>query len=149
MRVNTAIETCGYCDWPQLAGVAEHLDLVLFDIKHMDSDEHRRLTGVANDLILRNLRRLAELGIVEIRVRVPVIPGQNDNRQNMVALAEFVAGLPAVTPVEVLPYHPYGTVKYARCGRASALADLAPPARSQLEELAAIVRTRGVECTIG
>lgn len=147
--LHTALETSGYCEWPQLAALAEHLDLALYDIKHMDSDEHRRLTGVPPDLILGNLRRLAELRTVEILVRVPVIPGYNDGRTNIEALAEFVAGLPGVSGIELLPYHAYGTGKYARCGREVALADLASPTQAHLEELAVIVRTRGVACKRG
>jgi pyruvate formate lyase activating enzyme len=147
--LHTAMETCGHCSWPELAGIAEHLDLALYDVKHMDSDAHRGLTGVPNDLILANLRRLAALGTVEIQVRVPVIPGYNDGRQNIAALAEFIAGLPGVAGVEMLAYHPYGTGKYARCGREAMLKHLEPPAPERLEELAGIVRARGVSCTVG
>jgi len=147
--VHTAMETCGYCGWPELAGIAEHLDLALYDVKHVDPDAHRRLTGVPNQPILENLRRLAELGMVEIRVRVPVIPGYNDDREHLAALAELVAGLPGLAGVEMLPYHPYGTGKYARCGRPSALGALEAPPPARLEELAEIVRARGVACTVG
>jgi pyruvate formate lyase activating enzyme len=115
----------------------------------MDSGAHRRLTGVPNDLILGNLRRLARLGTVEIRVRVPVIPGYNDGRENMAALAEFVADLAAVAGVEMLAYHPYGAGKYVRCGRESTLTHLEPPSPDRLEELAGIVRERGVSCQVG
>jgi pyruvate formate lyase activating enzyme len=147
--LHTALETCGHCEWGELAAIAEHLDLALYDIKHMDSDAHRRLTGVPNDLILSNLRELAKLGTVEIRVRVPVIPGYNDGRQNLAALAEFVADLPAVAGVEMLAYHPYGAGKYARCGRESTLTHLEPPSQDRLQELAGIVRERGVRCQVG
>jgi len=147
--LHTALETCGHCDWPHLAELAQHLDLVLYDLKHMDSEVHQRLTGVPNTLILSNLRRLAELRSVEILVRMPVIPGHNNGRQNMEALGEFVSGLAGVSGVELLPYHPYGTGKYTRCGRAPALSKLASPTQAHLEELAAIVRAGGVACKIG
>ena len=147
--LHTALETCGHCPWPELAAIAEHLDLALYDLKHMDSEAHQRLTGVPNDLILRNLRGLAQLGSLEIRVRVPVIPGYNDAEPDLVALADFVAGLAGVAGVEMLAYHPYGTGKYARCGRASALGALEPPTQARLEELMGIVRVRGVACAVG
>jgi pyruvate formate lyase activating enzyme len=147
--LHTAVETCGYCDWPELAAIAEHLDLALYDLKHMNSDAHQRLTGVRNDLILENLRRLAGRGTLEIRVRVPVIPGYNDGEPDVADLAAFVAGLPGVAGVEMLAYHPYGTGKYARCGRVSALGALEPPTQGRLEELAAVIRARGVACTVG
>jgi pyruvate formate lyase activating enzyme len=147
--LHTAMETCGHCGWPELAGIAEHLDLALYDVKHVDPAAHQRLTGVPNDLILGNLRRLAQLGTVEIQVRVPVIPGYNDQPEHLGALAELIAGIPGVAGVEMLAYHPYGIGKYARCGRASALGVLEGPSQDRLEALAGIVRARGVACRVG
>lgn len=146
--VHTAIETCGYTSWPQLAAVAEHLDLALYDVKHMESETHRRLTGVPNDLILSNLSKLAGLGVA-ILVRVPVVPGFNDTAENMTALAAFVADLPRnVEGVELLPYHNYGSGKYERCGREYLLSNLEPPRRARLLELAEIIKGRGVACRV-
>ena len=146
--LDTAMETCGHTSFPLLAGLAEHLNLILYDIKHMDRDAHRRLTGVPNDLILENLRRLGALG-VPVLVRVPVIPGYNDAPANLTATASFVAGMPAVQAVELLPYHNYGSGKYAHCGRAYPLPDLPLPTRERMQELAAIIESEGVPCRVG
>lgn len=145
--VNTAVETCGYSSWANLAAIAAHLDLALYDVKHMDSAVHRRLTGVPNEPILDNLRRLAATG-VPILVRVPVIPGMNDSPENLAALAAFVADLPAVEGIELLPYHNYGSGKYARCGKEYPLPELEPPSRAHVAALAAIVAARGVKCIV-
>lgn len=146
--IHTALETCGYTAWRRLAAIAEHLDLALYDLKHMDSTEHRRLTGVGNELILANLRRLARLDIETI-VRVPVVPGRNDSAENIGRTADFVASLPRPAAMELLPYHAYGSGKYARCGREYELVGLAPPERERMEELADIVRARGLACALG
>ncbi|MCL5108471.1 MAG: glycyl-radical enzyme activating protein [Chloroflexi bacterium] len=146
--LSTAIETCGQAPWPHLEAIAAHLDLALYDVKHMDSAAHRRLTGVGNELILANLRRLAELG-VEVLVRVPVVPGCNDSPENIATSAAFVAALPGRAAMELLPYHPYGSGKYARCGLEYELAGLEPPEREQLERLAALVRAAGLSCLLG
>lgn len=146
--IHTAMETCGHVAWPRLAAIAEHLDLALYDLKHLDSAEHRRLTGVGNELVLANLRYLAELG-TEIVVRVPVVPGCNDSRENIAGTAAFVAALPARVAMELLPYHAYGSGKYSRCGREYGLANLAPPEQARMEELAALVRAHGLDCKLG
>lgn len=145
--LHTALETCGYTSWTKLEAIAEHLDLALYDLKHMDSEEHRRLTGVPNDLILENLLQLSARGL-SIVVRVPVIPGHNDSPDNLEALATFVEQLPSVRGVNLLPYHNYGSGKYARCGREYLLADLALPARARMEALAGIFTARGIPCDV-
>lgn len=145
--IHTAIETCGYTSWGNLATLADHLDLVLYDVKHMDSEQHRRLTGVPNKLILENLRRLSRRG-QSIVVRVPVIPGYNDSLENLVTLAAFVAELSSVRGVNLLPYHNYGSGKYERCGKKYPLAGLALPERAHVDRLADIIRSCGVACEV-
>jgi pyruvate formate lyase activating enzyme len=146
--LDTAMETCGHTSFPLLAGLAEHLDLILYDLKHMDREAHRQLTGAPNDLILENLTRLGALG-VPVLVRVPVIPGHNDDPENLKATAAFAASVPSVQEVELLPYHNYGTGKYPHCGRAYPLTDLPLPTRERMWELAAIIESEGVPCRVG
>ena len=146
--LDTAMETCGYTSFPLLAGLAQHLDQVLYDLKHMDREAHRRLTGVPNDLILENLKRLDAEGHALV-VRVPVIPDVNDSRENLRATAAFVATLSSVRAIELLPYHNYGSGKYRHCGREYVLSDLALPDRDRLQTLRAIVEAAGVPCRVG
>ncbi len=145
--LHTAIETCGYTSFPPLANIARHLDLILYDVKHMDREAHRRMTGVPNDLILDNLRRLDAQG-VPIVVRIPVIPGLNDSRENLTATAAFAAALPSVRAVELLAYHNYGSRKYAHCGREYALPDVELPDRVRLRSLCTIIEAAGVPCRV-
>ncbi len=146
--LDTAMETCGYTSFPLLAGMAQHVDEILYDLKHMDREAHRRLTGVPNDPILRNLKRLDAQGHAVV-VRVPVIPDFNDSRENLMATAAFVARLSSVRAIELLPYHNYGSGKYRHCGREYALPDLTLPDGDRLQRLSAILEAAGVPCRVG
>ncbi len=77
-NLHTAIETCGHVPWDTLERVLRHVDLVLYDLKHMDAETHRRETGVSNDRLLENLKRIDAAGL-PIRLRVPLVPGYNDS----------------------------------------------------------------------
>ncbi len=84
------METCGHTRWKVFERLLPHLDLVLFDLKHLDPEIHRQWTGMDNEVILSNLRRLAELG-APVTVRVPLIPGFNADAESISAIAHFVA----------------------------------------------------------
>lgn len=113
----TAIETSGYAKWESLAQVAELADLVHFDIKHVDSARHLEFTGVRNELILENFRRLGALLPAErIVVRTPVVPGFNDTPEDIGAIARFVKSVSDEIVYELLPYHRLGENKYGCLG---------------------------------
>lgn len=111
--IGTAIETCGFVPFEVLQRVAPYLDIALYDIKHMDSEAHRRYTGVPNAQILENLHRLsAELGVPVI-ARTPLIPGVNDSEENIRAMGEFLrTQVPTLQEVDLLPYHRLGEAKW-------------------------------------
>jgi pyruvate formate lyase activating enzyme len=146
--VHTALDTCGYGRWPELRDAAEHASLVLYDLKLMDPARHKAATGVSNEMILDNLRALAGVHPA-IWIRVPVIPGVNDDDGNMEATAEFVHSVPGVRQVDLLPYHPTGEAKFARLGMDYALHGTTPPDQKRLDALAARFRSRGLVTTIG
>jgi pyruvate formate lyase activating enzyme len=108
---HTVLETCGHVHWDDLRRAAALTDLFLYDLKQLDSARHEELTGVGNELILENLERLLETG-VEVNVRMPVIPGANDDPESVRALGEFVSAHPDIRRVDLLPYHPLGLHKY-------------------------------------
>lgn len=109
--IHTAIETSSFLPWDIYASILQHVDLVLTDIKHMDDTEHKRLTGVSNQLILDNLRNISRLGI-PVRIRLPLIPGINDSDRNLEATADFVQQLNNVQSLDILPYHRLGEMKW-------------------------------------
>lgn len=113
---HTALETSGAAPWWQIARLAADVDLFLYDLKHMDPDEHLRLTGRSNEQVLENARRLAEGGHALV-FRMPLIPGVNDDTVNLKATAGFVRSLPGPRRIDLLPYHRLGEPKYRRLGR--------------------------------
>jgi len=118
--IHTAIDTCGYTTTDDGFRCLAEADLLLYDIKHMDSKEHERLTGVPNELILGNLKKLDDMR-KDIIIRIPVIPGYNDSKENTQAMAEFIAGLKSVERVDLIGYHNYSKKRYEQLGREYAL----------------------------
>ncbi len=141
--IHTALETCGYVKWEVLEPILEYVDLVLFDIKHMDTAKHKELTGVGNELILDNATKIAKKG-KQIIIRVPLIPGFNDSPENIKALAEFVTGI-GLSRVDVLPYHQLGENKYLRLGKEYRLGDVKPYQDSQVQAIREILESYKVE----
>ena len=146
--VHTALDTCGYCRRDDLCVAAQHADLVLYDLKLMDDARHRAATGVSNRPILDNLAALAGT-TTEIWIRVPIIPGVNDDAANIDATAAFVGALGIAARIDLLPYHATGAAKFARVGLDDTLGGTEPPDALHLDALAARVRAAGVAATIG
>ncbi len=146
--LNTAIETCGYASWEHLRLMLENVDLVYFDIKHMDSNTHKKITGVPNRLILANARKIAQ--IRPLIIRIPLVPGCNDSEENILATARFAARLGKnLLRIELLAYHKYGTQTYSRIGREYQLKGLEPPAEGQMEKLKKLIESCGIRVQIG
>ena len=112
--LHTAIDTCGYVPWSAFEKTRDVCDLYLYDIKCIDPILHRTHTGVDPARILDNLRRLSETN-ARIHLRVPVIPGFNDNEEELSAIAAIAAQIPDA-PVTLIPYHTLGASKYASLG---------------------------------
>lgn len=144
---HTAVETCGEAPWWRFEKLMPVVDLFLYDLKHMDPDEHLRLTGVANDRILENARGLAEAGS-EVVIRLPLIPGVNDGRDNLEAVAAFMGGL-GLARVDLLPYHRLGEPKYRRLGRHYPMAGSPGFGPERLDRARAILAGRGLEVQVG
>ena len=124
-------------------------DLFLYDLKFMDEAKHRRYTGVSNALILSNLEALGRIH-PRIWIRVPVIPGINDSEEELEATARFVASLPSVQQVNLLPFHRTGLPKNTRLGRDHGMADVQPPSAAAMDRSAtAIFARRGLTAKIG
>lgn len=130
-----AVDTCGYADKRLIEDIAGETELFLFDLKHMVPETHMQFTGVSNGLILDNLRGLVEMG-ARVQVRIPVIPGYNTDDENMDRTGAFLATLPGIESVRLLPYHGAAGRKYSRMGAAYLLSDLRPPSEQSLAEIA-------------
>ena len=126
---HTAVETSGY-GTPSAMAAAATADLVLFDLKVLDEAAHRRVTGVSNRLIVENFKRITAWH-GDVRVRVPLVPGITDGRQNIEAIGRL-AREAGVSHVDLLPYHTAGLAKYDRLGRPYGLVGMAPPSPEDL-----------------
>ncbi|MGI6199376.1 MAG: glycyl-radical enzyme activating protein [Christensenellales bacterium] len=144
--IHTLVDTCGDAPWELLAQVADRCDGFLYDIKHMSDTVHRELTGVGNVRILENLRRLCE--VASVRLRLPIIPGCNDDEENLTATADFAAGL-RLRSVHLLPYHATGSYKYGKMHRAYALEGIQPPTDETMARIAQLFAAHGVTTMIG
>jgi pyruvate formate lyase activating enzyme len=146
--LHTTLDTSGYCTWEALDEVGPFVDLFLYDLKLMDDTRHRQYTAVPNTLILENLRKLSEAGNT-IRVRIPIIPGVNDDEENLRASGEFLAGLPNLQRVDILAYHSSAEAKYQNLGMGYTLPGLKSPTNEHMDEIAAILRGFGLTVSIG
>ncbi len=148
LGIHTALDTCGHAPWSVLDRIRGHVDLFLYDIKLMDPVGHRRFTGVSNRRILANLAALAERGH-RIVLRMPVVPGINDDDPNVEQVAGLAARLPGLAGVDLLPYHKIGADKYARLDRKYRLLDADTPSRERMDRIVARFAAAGVAAKRG
>ncbi len=145
---HTAVDTCGHVPRENLLAAASLVDLFLYDLKLMDNELHRRYTGVGNRLILENLKALSTTG-AKVWIRVPLIPGINDDTENIEATAAFLSSFQVPYPVCLLPYHKVGGDKYRRLGKTYPLSEIDPPAVDHTSGIADCFRAKGLEVKIG
>ncbi len=146
--IHTTLDTTGFGRTEDLLAAARLADLVLYDIKAIDDAQHRRLTGVSNRIILENLRRL-DRDHRNIWLRLPVVPGFNDDRRNLQETADFITGLRNVTLVNFLPFHRTGLDKFERLGREHVLAEVQAPSPEWLAEAVNTFRDLGLAAKVG
>ena len=146
--LHTAVETAANLPWDRIASILPLTDLAMMDIKLMDSARHRECTGVANERILENARRLGRKARSLI-VRTPIVPGVNDNADDVRAVAEFAATLPNLLYYELLPFHPMATSKYDSLDIDYRARDLKSPPQEDMERLTAVAASVGVDARHG
>jgi pyruvate formate lyase activating enzyme len=147
-RIHTAVDTSCYTEPEILERISEKTDLFLCDIKHMDNDTHEQWTGVENSLILRNIKYLSETG-KKIIIRVPVIPGFNDDDVNIEATGEFAASLQGISRIDILPYNRGGQEKAARLTTRIEPLYAETPDEDKMNSTAEILQRYGFEVKIG
>ena len=147
--INVAIESCGYAKYEDFESALPYIDSMFMDIKHIDKEKHKELTGKGNELILENIRCIAEYGI-PITVRTPVIPGYNDTLENIIGIAKFIADVPGIQAYELLPYHNFGESKYKALGMEYGLKDVSAPedegVRKLVKSANEILKQHGKTC---
>ena len=148
--MHTCVETNSCLPPEYYLNVMEYIDWVFTDIKHMDSDAHKALTGMKNNLILKNIEALAKKPAWNgfIVPRIPVIPDKNDSDDNIGATADFVKSI-GLDVINILPFHRLGESKYRQLGRTYRFAGQEPPSEELMSHIKKIIESRGLVCFVG
>jgi len=142
--ITTALDTSGALPLSaEVKDVLAHTDIVLLDIKHIDSAGHLRLTGVPNEHTLAMARYLSDNNI-KMRVRYVVVPGYSDADADIDRLATFLLKMKNLDRVDVLPYHELGKNKWEVMGIPYELDGVHPPTAESLDAIVAAFETRGI-----
>jgi pyruvate formate lyase activating enzyme len=133
---HTTIDTSGYSPRENFEKIMPFTDLFLFDIKHLDDDKHIGATGVSNTGILENYRFLIENGC-HVALRIPVIPGFNDDPDHIERLKQFVilTGTGSLQQINLLPFHKTGSSKYVKFNLPYMMDGVEPPSKQAMHDL--------------
>ncbi len=146
--IHTALDTTGYATYKFIEQVLPYTDLFLYDLKHMDNEQHKTVIGVGNELILENARKIAGAG-GKMQIRIPVIPNFNDSKENITQTGELCKSLgDAVTLIQLLPYHNLGVVKYQRIDDKKTVLEAKPPSDEKIQALKKILENMGLPVTV-
>lgn len=145
---NVALESELCVPTKNLEAVMPYVNHYLTDCKIIDSEMHRRIVGVDNAIILKNLRLIGDTCPERMCLRTPIIPGLTDSDENIDAIAAFAASC-HFTRMNILPYHKLGISKHERLGSVYQMPDVKPPSDEQMKHLADIIESHGIECVIG
>jgi pyruvate formate lyase activating enzyme len=143
----TRVDTSGFATW-ETRSIRPFTDLFLYDLKLIDDERHREFTGVTNQPILRNLQDLSARD-QPIVIRIPIVPGLNDDAESIQQLAEFIAALPRRHPIELLPYHHIAVDKYLRLGKPYRLFETRRPAADRMNDIAQRLQYLDLPVTVG
>jgi pyruvate formate lyase activating enzyme len=146
--IDTCMETCGFARRQALLDVIPVTDHFLFDLKHMDSDVHRKHTGLPNRQILENAALIVEHG-ADVIFRQPLIPGINDSIMNIKATADFLLSLgKSAVRLQLMPYHRMGQSKYKALDLPCIMEEIAAAGDEHAETVRKAYIDRGIDCSI-
>lgn len=150
--ISVAVETAGNVPWSHFGTILESVDYFLYDLKIMNPEKHRKYCGCLNNNIKSNLEKLSSVKSrfnFEIIIRMPIIPGINDDIDEMTKKLEYVCALGNVKEVHLLPYHNLGVSKYAALGQAYLFKDLVAPSDEKMKTLCELFASKGIPAQIG
>jgi pyruvate formate lyase activating enzyme len=147
---HTAIDTSGYSLPVNYQAIIPYTDLFLFDIKHLDDEKHTKYTGVSNALIISNFKLILDSGR-DVMVRMPVIPGYNEDENHLELLRSFLTGnrTDNLKRINLLPYHRIGSSKYKRLNIPDRMEGIEPPSTERMNELKRFFEETGIKVKIG
>ena len=146
-NLHTAVETTGCCNWEEIRKSLDYIDLFLFDIKMIDSSKHTEATSLPNDIIIDNLKRIAELNKAMI-IRVPLIPQYSADESNLNEIGRLAQKLD-IKQIHLLPYHKFGVSKYQKLNRAYSLKECDVLESDEIEASRELLEQFGLEVCIG
>ena len=146
--IGTCVESSSFAPRETVDKVFAHVDIALLDVKHMDDELHKKYTGVSNKQILDNIKHIKKDLGVNIIIRVPIIPGCNDDDNNIKETALFAKSLGDDVLVNLLPGHKLGESKNESLGTPNKMT-VEVPSQEHLEHLKSIVESVGTPCKIG
>jgi pyruvate formate lyase activating enzyme len=147
---HTTVDTSGYSSAENFKSIILFTDLFLFDLKHLDETKHIESTGVSNAIILDNYRFLLESG-KDIMVRIPVIPGFNDDSDHLERLRQFLSTTKteSVKKINLLPFHRIGSSKYKRFNIPYRMENVVPPEKEKMQKMKEFFMETGIKVKIG
>jgi len=148
MGIHTTVDTCGFAPPEILDKIGDKVDLFLYDLKVMDDAKHRQFTGGSNKVVLENLLALDEKG-KDVIVRIPIIPGVNDDEQDVEQTLGFLRSLKNIRRLSLLPYHDLGKEKYRRFALPYKIGNIQPPGGELIEKIKKRLERSGCQVTIG
>jgi pyruvate formate lyase activating enzyme len=148
LGLHRAVDTSGYADTERMLEVARHTDLFLYDLKTLDPVRHMDQTGVDNRLILANLELLSGSG-AEIRVRIPLVPGLNEDDTSINCIGAYIAALPRKHAVDLLPFHRAAKGKYQKLGLSYRGETTVPPGPGRIADIAKRLSGFGLDVGVG
>lgn len=146
-NIHCAADTCGCVPWKNFEEVLPYTDMFLYDFKCIDPEQHKKLTGRDNSLILENLKKLDTRGKT-VEIRMPLVPGHNMKEEYIHGAGEYLASLSHISAVRLLPYHAFARSKFLAVGHVDTMPDVAPPSRKDLEEAAAILQSYNLKTIV-
>ena len=145
-QLHVTLDTSGHVSWNIFERMLENVDLVLYDLKHPDSDKHREKTGVGNELILENASKVATKRTTWFRI--PFIPNFNDSPDCMEKVIKLALRF-GIEKISLLPYHQWGISKYEKLGRPYPFDQKEKMAEEKVQEFSYRIRKEGLEVTLG
>ncbi len=147
--IHTAVETSAYIESGAFLELMKFVDWAFIDIKHMDPEKHKIGTGVSNELILSNIALLARSGWSgRLIIRMPVIPGFNDDDENILKTAEFLRQV-GLVEMNILPFHRLGDSKWSQLGEAYPYRDYEGTPEEKLAHLQKLLLDQRIACYVG
>lgn len=146
--LHLALDTTGYTQPEKFRKVTDLIDLILFDLKHMDEAKHYKYTGVSNQIIFKNLEYLIENN-KEVYIRFPMMPDLNDDQQNLDEMLQYLNSKNHFKRIHLLPYHKIAAGKYEKLGLENKMNGIEEPIDERVQQVKKYLETGGFEVIIG